>query len=441
MVSLTEAKTDFNRVYTDIQKDTNASWLRELRREGMDGFQRLGFPTRKTEEYKYTDCRPIQNHPFVLPTRSSGADTSVLERIVPEEALCLVFIDGFFSPHHSHSESMAEWIDFQTISDLLRAGKADTRALRRLDSATVDDPFAGLNQALFRDGVLLRIKPEARLDREIHLVQLFSGAPDIMAFPRNVIQIGESAEVSIVQTSAYAGDTVCYLHNARTDICVLDNAQVSYTQIQLDSPAAYHINNTRMQVARDAQVEVFTLTTGGRLVRNNLALTLAGAGIDVTLNGLQAVRGHQHVDNHTVVDHRYPHSMSSQLYKGILSGQGRTVFNGKIFVQPEAQQTNAYQLNRNLLLSHDAEADTKPQLQIFADDVRCTHGATIGPINETELFYLHSRGINREQGISLLSHGFAEEVLVSIADLALQTRLRDLLGDYFRAIEGADPWL
>jgi len=238
-----------------------------------------------------------------------------------------------------------------------------------------------------------------------------------------------------VQTSASLDDQACWT-NAHTQIHVAQNSQVAYTQIQADSLAAYHIHNTQVHVARDSQVECFTLTTGGRVVRNNFNVALDGPGIDMTLNCLSTARGHQHVDHHTVVDHRAPHSMSSQLYKNILADKGRTVFNGKIFVRQAAQQTNAYQLNRNLLLSGKAEADTKPQLEIFADDVRCTHGATVGPINDAELFYLQSRGMTRDQAISVMSHGFAEDVLATVSDDEMRDSMRTLLVDFFDAIEG-----
>ena len=215
------------------------------------------------------------------------------------------------------------------------------------------------------------------------------------------------------------------------------NARVQLTQVQNDNLQAYHLHNTYVQQARDSRLDAFTLTAGGKLPRNTLTVGQTGPGAHAAINGLYTVRDHQLVDNHTVIDHRCEHGSSEQLYKGILQGKGKTVFNGKIFVRPEAQQTNAYQLNRNLLLSPKAEANTKPQLEIYADDVKCSHGASVGPLDANELFYLLSRGIPQERAISMLSHGFVEDVLATVKNEGLRDRLRQTLASYFLATEGA----
>ncbi len=437
MVSATQSSTDFHQVYEDLQKQRPPQWLTRLRQAGMEGFTTTGFPTRKHEEYKYTNMTALQAQRFALPGTAGDPSPSVLDKVVPEDAARFVFVDGHFSSQLSCFDGIEPWIEFRPVSELLSERTSPLHRWLGQPDHRVDDPFAGLNQALFQDGLLIHIKPEAALEQDIHLVSLFSGTtPDLMTFPRHGLHIGSGAEVNIVESSLSLDPRACYFHNAQTNIVIEANACVSYTQVQTDSPAAYHIHSTHMELAQDSQVDLFTLTVGGKLVRNNLEVLLNGSGIDVTLNGLYAVCDQQHTDNHTVVDHRFPHSTSSQLYKGLLSGRGRTVFNGKIFVRSEAQQTNAYQLNRNLLLSPGTEADTKPQLEIFADDVRCTHGATVGPISGDELFYLKSRGIARDQAVSLLSHGFIEDVLTTVPDPDLQKRLRDIMNGYFTAIEG-----
>ncbi len=439
MVSTKTSTTDFYQVYEDLQKQHLPQWLTQLRRSGIEGFTTTGFPTRKHEEYKYTDVTPLQQQRFHRSVRLGDVSPALLEKIVPDDAVRLVFVDGRFASRLSRWQDVKEALEFRPVSEMLSQEKnALHRGLGRPDQV-VTDPFAGLNQALFEDGALIQVHPNVAIEHPIYVVSLFTGdGGHVMAFPRHGLSIGSGAEVDIVETSLGLSPQAGYFHNAQTNLLIDANACVRYTQIQTDGAAAYHMHNTRVQVEQDSQVDLFTLTVGGRLVRNNLEVILNGSGIDITLNGLYAVRAEQHVDNHTSIDHRAPHSTSSQLYKGLLSGRGRTVFNGKIFVQPEAQKTNAYQLNRNLLLSLETEADTKPQLEIYADDVRCTHGATVGSINEDELFYLESRGIGHDQAVSLLSHGFVEDVLTSVDDEELQSRLRAILNDYFTAIEGSE---
>ena len=439
MVSPTTSSTDFYQVYEDLQHQHPPQWLTNMRRAGIEGFAATGFPTRKHEEYKYTNVKALQERQFNLPRGMVEVSEALLDSLVSNDAARLVLVDGRFVPQLSHWEEIADEVDIQAVADILSQEENTLQHWLGQPQRGVYDPFAGLNQALFQDGVLIRVKAKAVIDSDIHIVNLFSGTtPDTMAFPRHGIAIGQSAEVSLIETSLSLDPAACYFHNGQTNLSIAANASVRYTQVQTDSQAAYHVHNTHVEVEQDSQVDLFTLTVGGKLVRNNLDVVLNGSGIDITLNGLYAVRDQQHVDNHTVVDHRHPNSVSSQLYKGLLSGQGRTVFNGKIFVRSAAQQTNAYQLNRNLLLSEGTEADTKPQLEIFADDVRCTHGATAGSINEDELFYLESRGIAHDQAVSLLSHGFVEDVLTSIEDEDLQQRLRDILNGYFTAIEGTE---
>ncbi|MCF7972398.1 MAG: Fe-S cluster assembly protein SufD [Phycisphaerae bacterium] len=433
MVTTVQSNIRFQDIYAELQRADQPQWLSSLRRSGLETFESQGIPDRKHEEYKYTNLQDLTTFPFVLARPKINVQASALDRWVPEDAACFVFVDGFFSPALSRYADMAEHIEFCALSDELLKPGVLKQVFKPVQPS--DDVFDLLNTALFQDGVVLKIKDHAEIESEIHIVNLSSGQPDILISPRHWISIGQCTEVSLVQTSASLDDQAVWT-NARTEIQVAQNSQVRYTQIQADNLAAYHIHNTHMQAARDSQIECFTLTTGGRVVRNNFSAALDGPGIDMTLNCLSTVRGHQHVDHHTVVDHRAPHCMSSQLYKNILADKGRTVFNGKIFVRQAAQQTNAYQLNRNLLLSGQAEADTKPQLEIFADDVRCTHGATVGPIDDAELFYLQSRGMTRDQAISLMSHGFAEDVLATVSDDDMRNHMRTLLVDFFDAIEG-----
>jgi Fe-S cluster assembly protein SufD len=315
-------------------------------------------------------------------------------------------------------------------------GQVDERQAEWLRPLHGDDSmFAGLNAALFQDSLLIAVAAKCVCEPLIHVIHVFSdNVAPAMAFPRQTIQVGTSAEAAILQT-VVSGNVASTLLDAVTDITVEANAKLAYGLIQAESTQASQVQNTRIHLADDSRLEAFCLTTGGKWVRNDLHVTLDGSNIDAAVNGLYTVKGEQHVDNHTVIDHRQPNSVSSQLYKGVLDGNGRAVFNGKIFVRDIAQQTNAYQLNRNLLLSPTAEADTKPQLEIFADDVRCTHGATIGPVNPEEIFYLETRGIPRERAIRILSRGFAREAVGRTMDGRLRPVLEGCLSRSFGEME------
>jgi Fe-S cluster assembly protein SufD len=430
--------TDYQKAYQANGQGGSPDWLNDIREEGFSRFETIGFPTRKDEEWKYTSVKAIQDRSFQLAAKPSELDLSRYHDFLSPDFTELVFIDGVFSESHSRVSDLPQGLTVKPLERAIAEEDAPVKSFLLDNKVGPKNPFASLNTAFVRNGAFIQLADKTVCERIIHLAYIFTGEiPDLMCFPRNVIQIGSSSQVGILESYICKEKNAAYFSNAVTEMAIGANARVDYCKIQADSMAAYHVSDTRITQASDSNLESCCLTTGGKLVRNNLAILIEGSGVHAGLDGLYTIRGDQHVDNHTEVDHQQPNSTSSQLYKGILRDKSRAVFNGKIFVRQAAQQTNAYQLNRNLLLSPDAEADTKPQLEIFADDVRCTHGATIGKLNEVELFYLQSRGIIRENAVTMMSRGFGEEVLLQIENEALRGKLSRVFGEYFLDGEGS----
>ncbi|MCH9021757.1 MAG: Fe-S cluster assembly protein SufD [Planctomycetes bacterium] len=434
--------TDFHKAFKQFNTlagPRDPAWLTDLRTRGLSRFQSLGFPTRRDEDWKYTSLKPVQQRDFSLAAIPDSLDLSSCEDALEFAPRRLVFVNGLFSPEHSSYGDLPDGLTMTTLAQAMNEQNHSLREILSCEDEESENTFTGLNTAFLRDGAYIKLDDHTTCEQPIHLLYIFTGEqPDIMTFPRNVISIGTAASATILETFICTSSDLCYFNNTFTDVFLAENAHLAYVKAQLNSFQAFHIDNTRIRQATSSRLEAFSFNLGARIARNNLSINLDGPDIFTGLDGLYAVRENQHVDNHTLVNHNHPNCASSQLYKGILADHSRGVFNGKIFVKPAAQLTNAYQLNRNLMLSPNAEADTKPQLEIYADDVRCTHGATIGQLNEDELFYLRSRGITRLAAVSMLSHGFADDVLAKIKNQTIRDRLRLELETYFTEIEKND---
>ena len=278
--------------------------------------------------------------------------------------------------------------------------------------ALADRPLAALNTALFEDGAVVMIRPGAVVEEAVQLVFLSGSQPGTASYPRVLVVAGENSQVRLVETFAPAGNEAgrCFT-NAVTEIVALEGAVVDHYRLQRESESAFHLGLTHLQVGRSASASSHVVSVGGEIARHDAVAVLAGQGADCTLNGLYLGRGRQLLDNHTEIDHAMPNGTSHELYKGILDGRAKGVFNGRIKVRPDAQKTDAKQTNKTLLLSDEAQVNTKPQLEIFANDVKCTHGATVGQLNPDALFYLRARGIGEADARSLLIRAFAMDVL------------------------------
>jgi Fe-S cluster assembly protein SufD len=377
----------------------------------------VGFPSSRDEEWRFTPVSPIAQTDF-RPAAPAKLTRSALQPFLfghPEWPQ-LVFVNGKFAPDLSVLPSLPLGV---RLGNLATALAGDTTLLERhltRHAAPETTPFAALNTAFIRDGALVYVPVDTALDRPVHL--LFVTSPDAggtVAHPRNLIIVERGAKASVVESYVSLAGGATYFTNAVTEVVSGENAWTEHTRIQRESERAYHVGLTHVDQARGSHYRSFTLAMGGAIARHNLHVRLNAPGIETLMYGLYLTHGDQLVDNHTAIYHDHPECNSWEVYKGVLDDRSRAVFNGKVFVKPEAQKTDAKQTNRNLLLSSGAKVDTKPQLEIFADDVKCTHGATVGFLDPAALFYLRSRGLPPAVARKVLTYAFAGEVVKEVA--------------------------
>jgi Fe-S cluster assembly protein SufD len=409
--------------------------LRRQRRQAIERFSHLGFPTLRQEEWRFTNVGPIARTPFSLDVAVDGVTEGSIQAFSYEGTVQLTLVNGRFVPRLSDLESLPEGVVVCSLGEALEKHPEKVEPhLGRLASFE-NHPFVALNTAFYGDGVFIWVPRNQVVEEPINLVLVGNPSGDPIAFfPRNLIVSGQSSQVTVVEQYVTVGDGA-YLTAPVTEIVAEDNAVVDHYKLQRESTAAFHMATFQLQLGRDSNVSSHSISWGGGLVRNDVNAVLDGEGGEATLNGLYMVEGTQLVDNHMRVDHVAPHCDSHELYKGILEGKSRAVFNGRIFVHPGAQKTDAKQTNRNLLMSPDALCNSNPQLEIFADDVKCTHGSTVGQLDETAIFYLRSRGIGEEAARSLLTYAFAADVVERIKVGAVRRDLEEFL---FRRLPKGD---
>jgi Fe-S cluster assembly protein SufD len=400
--------------------------LQALRREAIERFAKMGFPTLRQEEWRLTNVAPIVQGTFHRP--AGDPDALSPGRLAPytfDAAARLVFVDGRFSPRLSSLGELPAGTIAASLGEVLARdpGRVEPWLGRfaRLDR----NPFVALNTAFLRDGAFLYI-PRGAVTGPIHLLFLSSGEEGrpTLSFPRNLFVADESSRTTIVET--YAGEGA-YFTAPVTELVAGPGAVIDHYKVQRESLGAFHMATFQVQAERASVPSSHSISIGGALVRNDVNAVLDGEGIDCILNGLYFADGRQVVDNHMRVEHAKPHCASHELYKGVLDGKSRAVFNGLIHVHKGAQKTDAKQSNRNLLLSRDAIANSNPQLEIYADDVRCTHGSTVGQLDEDAVFYLRSRGIGAEAARSLLTYAFASDIVARIKVEPVRRDLEEFL--------------
>jgi Fe-S cluster assembly protein SufD len=406
-------------------------WLGGLRREGFARFAERGFPGPREEAWRHTNVAPIARATFALPEAGRTVPADRLRQLDFGGAFTgceLVFVDGRLSRDLS-SPAGAEGVRLGSLADALRDDPDRLHPhLARLAPPDEVDPFRGLNTALLEDGGFVDLAPGATPTAPIHLVFISTGRPDAptVTHPRTLVLAGEGCHATIVET--YAGaDGGAYFTNAVTEIVLDAGARVDHFKLQRESEGAYHVSTLAVELARDATFADHSVCVGGALVRQHVEARFAGPGGDCALFGLFVGDGAQHHDTHTLVDHAVPHCTSRELYKGILGGRSRGVFHGKVLVRQDAQKTNAYQANQNLLLSKEALVNSTPALEIHADDVKCKHGSTTGQLDPLALFYLRSRGIGEEAARSLLTYAFASDLVSRITVQPVRVALEAFL--------------
>ncbi len=420
-------RCDFERLETEIREP---AFTGELRRKAFDRFADLGFPTLRDEEWKYTNVARIAKTPFKLAGRDGAAlSREQLRHMILGATPChrLVFVNGHYAPQLSDVEALPAGVVLLSLAAALDEQSPAFQDQLGRYAGFEDQPFTALNTAFMQDGAYIAVPDGCVLEAPIHLVFASTAAREHqVSHPRNLIVVGAAAQATIVET--YAGiDGGSYFTNNVTELVAHDGAVVDHYRVIQESNEAYHVGQLRLQQYRSSDVHSHTVTLGGALVRNDIHAVLDAEGCECSLEGLYVAGGHQLVDNHLRVEHAKPHCNSREVFKGILDGKAHGVFSGRIVVHPDAQKTDAKQTNMNLLLSQDAHVDTKPQLEIFADDVKCTHGATIGQIDHEAIFYLQSRGLNDAAARGLLIYAFANEIVSRMRLVPLREQLERLL--------------
>lgn len=402
---------------TALRQEREPVWLRQLREDAWHRFHAAGFPTTHDEDWRFTNLSALAKTPFQRAADHVVVSAREIAKFCVVGSACrLVFVNGRFVPELSAMSALPTGLDVRSLAKALDGGAKDAAAegieqhLGRY-AAVRRDSFAALNTALWEDGAYLRIHRGAVIEQPIHLLYVSAGAgAEVMTHPRTLIVAEPTSHAAVIEDYVSIGDEAAF-SNAVTELVAGQDAVVAHYLVERENLAAFNVSTLRVEQARGANVSSHSILLGGGLVRNNVHPVLAGEGAECLINGLFVGAGHQHLDNYMMVEHAQPQCSSRQFYNGILSDSARGVFHGRIIVHKDAQKTDAKQTNRNLLLSDNARIDTKPQLEIHADDVKCTHGATIGQIEDEQLFYLRTRGIGETSARNLLLYAFAAECL------------------------------
>jgi Fe-S cluster assembly protein SufD len=389
-------------------------WLVAARRAGIERFAALGFPTTKNEDWHFTSPSPIAEREFTFYAGRSGRVSKAdLETFgFGSDWHTMVFVNGRFAADVSSIAGMERGVRLLPLAD---AWTSAPELTRRVGTVLSDQPtFTALSSAFMPDGAVLHVPKDVEVRTPIHLVFVVDaeGAGRV-TYPRNLIVVDRGAKATVVESYVGLADA-SYFTNAVSEVVLGDGATLNHYKIQREAPRAYHVGTVEATQGRDSHFVSFSFATGGALTRTNIYTMLAGEGCGATLNGLYMLDAEQHCDHQTRIEHLAPNCFSREVYKGVLDGRSHGVFNGRVYVHPEAQKTDGKQTNNTLLLSEHAQMDTKPQLEIFADDVKCTHGATVGKLDEMALFYMKSRGVAAEAAKRLLIYAFAADVLESI---------------------------
>lgn len=432
MSTITSEKNSTLEITAWIERHlTTTGLVQDLRKEGLSYFKQLGLPANKSEEYKFTPVTRLleKNFNFLNDNPESKA-LDVTRYIIPAlDANVLVFVNGIFRAEYSKIISPANQVTILPLKDAIDKKKDLIQMYLGKHADHKADVLTAWNTASWSDGVFVHVDKNVIVEKPIvlyHIHDVREG--QVITLHRNLFIAEKSSEVTIIEKFDSEGPSNSF-SNLVTEVVVAENAGFNLYEIQNDSGARYHYNHIHISQGNASRVNTFTFSLDGKLIRNNLQLSLDGEGIESHMYGLYALTGETHADNHTVVDHRKPNSFSNELYKGVLDGQSKGVFNGKIFVRPNAQKTNAFQANRNILLTDKATVNTKPQLEIWADDVKCSHGCTTGQLDEDAVFYLQARGISKETARAMMLYAFAGEVLDQVKNPVIKEYIDTVISE------------
>jgi Fe-S cluster assembly protein SufD len=426
--------TDYlEKKFDQLQSSNSDGFIGDLRKEGFKAFKKSGFPTSRNEEWKYTRIGNLFNKQYHLAEgRSKNSITSA--NIDPirlrgsDQANELVFVNGIFNPGLSTVRSSGNQLVIQSLEEAMK-GAFNELISEHLgkSSLVIKDGIHALNTSLIHGGLFIHVNKNQRPEHPVYIYYLADARQNnLLAQPRSLIYVDESARLQIVESYSTLGSLESFT-NGVMEVVVNSNAIVEYYKIQNDVNNASQVSTTHIRQVGKSYVHAVAISLAGGMIRNNTNLLMETEGNEAHLYGLYLLRGSTHVDNHTLVDNIRPNCFSNEFYKGILDGSATGVFSGKIYVRPDAQKTNAYQSNKNILLSDDASINTKPQLEIFADDVKCSHGCTVGQLDEEALFYLRTRGISKEHAQSMLLTAFAEDIVKQLKLEPLRNYVEELI--------------
>ena len=413
--------------YKTIQSQLNEpAWLKEIRLTALTQFEKKSFPTVDQENWRFTNVKPVADRSFLFATEETreGPSNQIKNLIWKDHySFQIVFVNGKFSPEFSNLNSSQSGIKISSLSQALQAQGEWVQPYLSKAEFSRSHGFLSMNTSLFQDGVFIHLGSNIIVDQPIHILFVHTDPKEnTMALPRILIVLESGAQARVAQTYVGFSQEV-YLTNTVSEIFLKSNASLHYLKSQEEGSQAFHISNTQVQQDQDSRFIAHSFSFGGKLSRDDLNVVLNGTGCVSELNGLYMTSEGQHMDHHTLVDHVSSHCMSKQTYKGVLAGKSKAIFDGKIIVRKDAQKTDAVQLNKNLLLSNDAWVQTKPDLEIFANDVKCKHGATVGQLSLEALFYLRSRGIHLKDAKKILVQAFAQETVDSLPSHFLREKM------------------
>ena len=412
----------------------------QIRKDAISKFSDLGFPTPRNEEWKYTNVAPILQHKFKPSSEPARLPKDILNDFTFDglKEVLLVFINGHFSEELSKFNCNSNRLIIDSLSNALMNHSEIIETHLSRYASFENETFTALNTAFTHDGAFVYFPENTIIEESIHIINISNSRDsEFVSHPRNLIIVGKGSQLRIIETYDHLSENI-YFNNVVTEMVIGVDALVDHIKIQEESKKSYHIANTQIHQDHGSVYFSVNIDLGGALVRNNMNVLLNANNCECNLYGFYFGGGTQHIDNHTFIDHAKPHCYSNELYKGILDEKARGVFNGKIMVRPDAQKTNALQSNKTLLLTNDASINAKPQLEIFADDVKCTHGATIGQLDEEALFYLRTRGIGEDMAGAMLRYAFARDVFSNIRIGQVRKKLDDIIIQRLQKIKGSN---
>lgn len=422
-------KKDINSEIISSFRDAKFGEATQSRQKAISNLERLGMPTAKSEEYRFTPITKNLEKHFDWEIKSTPSTIESIDEFLISgiDANVLVFINGSYKKSFSKIVSPESEVKIKTLAEAFHSEKKIIEDYFDKLISTDADSLAAMNSAFWQEGIFIHVPENTKVEKPVFILHVNDATTShVIAHTRLLVVVDTNSELSLIEKFDSTGNQPVF-HTFSEEILMKDNTQLEYCKIQNDQGNSYQVATTSIHQANTSKVNTFTLTLNGQLVRNNFGITIDGENCESHFHGLYLLNDTTIADNHTVVDHKKPNSFSNEMYKGIMDDNSKGVFNGKIFVRPYAQKTNAFQSNRNILISDTATVNTKPQLEIWADDVKCSHGCTTGQLDEEAVFYLQSRGISYATAKAMLLYAFAAEVLEPIKNEKLKTYLDQLI--------------